>query len=129
MIFSLTKLETAIKQSWCSETSYEPESWTKENPAKGQCSVTSLVVQDYFGGEILCAKVTLVNGEEINHYYNSINGVEIDLTRAQFGKNDKVGSGFEKKKEYNSTREFMLSNNSCKNRYELLKQKVVKVIS
>ena len=27
--------------------------WTEENPSCGQCGVTSLVIQDNFGGEIL----------------------------------------------------------------------------
>ena len=39
----------ALIRSWSIETSSK---WTIENPAKGQCGVTALVVQDIYGGEI-----------------------------------------------------------------------------
>ena len=39
-----------LKDAWSLESS---RSWTEANPAKGQCIVTSLVVEDLFGGEIL----------------------------------------------------------------------------
>ncbi|HEV2899718.1 MAG TPA: hypothetical protein VGX71_18140 [Pseudaminobacter sp.] len=42
-----------LKTAWSKESS---GSWSAENPAKGQCSVTSLVVQDLFGGSILKTK-------------------------------------------------------------------------
>ena len=54
--------------------------WTKDNPAKGQCGVTSLVINDNFGGDIL--KTKLHNGQW--HFYNSINGKCYDFTSSQF---------------------------------------------
>lgn len=39
--------------------------WTSENPAKGQCGVTSLVINDLFGGDILKTETP-----EGWHYYN-----------------------------------------------------------
>lgn len=39
----------ALIKSWSIETSSK---WTSENPAKGQCGVTALVVQDIYGGKI-----------------------------------------------------------------------------
>ncbi len=39
----------ALIRSWSIETSSK---WTIENPAKGQCGVTALVVQDICGGKI-----------------------------------------------------------------------------
>jgi hypothetical protein len=65
-----------LKIAWSKESS---DSWSAENPAKGQCSVTSLVVHDLFGGDILKTKTR--GG---THFYNSINGVRWDLTISQF---------------------------------------------
>ncbi|MBC6974766.1 hypothetical protein H9I32_20955 [Bacillus sp. Xin] len=67
--------EILIK-SWSIETSSK---WTIENPAKGQCGVTSLVVHDLLGGEI---KKTPVG--EAWHFYNMINGKRYDFTATQF---------------------------------------------
>lgn len=41
--------------------------WTNSNPTYGQCVVTSLLVQELFGGEIYKL-------ENENHYYNLIDG-------------------------------------------------------
>lgn len=70
------ELYQALKTAWSLESS---GSWTLENPARGQCSVTSLVVQDYFGGSILQTKT---HGG--THFYNLIDGVRWDLTISQF---------------------------------------------
>lgn len=70
------ELYQTLKTAWSLESS---SSWTSENPAKGQCSVTSLVVQDIFGGSILKTKT---HGG--THFYNLIDGVRWDLTVSQF---------------------------------------------
>ncbi len=66
-----------LKKCWSIKSS---SVWTKENPAKGQCGVTSLVINDCFGGEIL--KTKLPNGQW--HFYNSIEGRRFDFTGSQF---------------------------------------------
>ncbi len=71
-----TEFYQALKTAWSLESSSK---WTLENPAKGQCSVTSLVVQDFFGGSIL--KTQTYGG---THFYNTIDGVRWDLTISQF---------------------------------------------
>lgn len=53
--------------------------WEEANPSKGQCSVTALVIHDYFGGAILKTKV---NG--MWHFYNKVNNQMLDLTSEQF---------------------------------------------
>ena len=65
-----------LKTAWSLESS---RSWSKENPAKGQCSVTALIVEDLFGGEIL--KTKTIGG---THFYNRIDGIRHDLTSSQF---------------------------------------------
>lgn len=74
-------LEHALAESWGSDTSADPSGWHRANPAWGQCAVTALVVQDYFGGDLLRSMVG-----EVSHYYNLLPGSrQIDLTFRQFG--------------------------------------------
>ena len=69
-----------IRESWCRETAYDAESWSRMNPASGQCAVTALILQDFLGGNLLCGQI---DGEE--HYWNLLpERGEIDLTREQF---------------------------------------------
>jgi hypothetical protein len=50
-----------------------------DNPAKGQCNVTALLVHELFGGDIL--KTPLPDGD---HFYNRIGGERFDFTASQF---------------------------------------------
>lgn len=71
-----SELYDRLKEAWSARTSTV---WTAENPARGQCSVTALVVQDVLGGDIL--KTGTPGG---THFYNSIEGVRWDFTIGQF---------------------------------------------
>jgi hypothetical protein len=66
-------------QLWSGDTSSPTDAWSQSNPAQNHCSITSLVVQDYFGGEILTTKTS--GG---THFYNLIDGKKWDLTARQF---------------------------------------------
>lgn len=70
------KLKNVLFDAWSLESSSK---WSESNPAKGQCGVTSLVVNDWFGGEIRKTKTP-----EGWHFYNKINGKRYDLTESQF---------------------------------------------
>ena len=119
-----SKLELALKNSWDKETSSDPENWTPDNPAWGQCAVTSLVINDYLGGDIVWASAVLPDGREISHYFNKINGIEIDFTRIQFPKDTIIPKGTPKTKEFSSTRGYILSYSATQQRYKLLKKRV-----
>lgn len=73
---TIMKLQEAFLKSWSKNSSSK---WTKDNPAKGQCGVTALVVNDLLGGQI--SKTLLDEGW---HFYNEINGVRYDFTVSQF---------------------------------------------
>ena len=74
----------AIRSCWSVETSGHPEEWSRENPAKGQCDVSSFVAWDYLGGDLVLSKV-LIDGEQTeHHYWNRIDGEDVDLTSEQF---------------------------------------------
>jgi hypothetical protein len=73
---TIMKLQAALLKSWSKNSSSK---WTKDNPAKGQCGVTALVVNDLHGGQI--SKTLLDEGW---HFYNEINEVRYDFTVSQF---------------------------------------------
>jgi len=72
-------LYRAISQVWAGDTSSPIDAWSPSNAAQNHCSVTSLIVQDYFGGQILA---TQTSGGK--HFYNLIDGRKWDLTVSQF---------------------------------------------
>ncbi|MCM3737035.1 hypothetical protein M3215_14815 [Bacillus cytotoxicus] len=76
MYTEIKKMSRILTQCWSLETSSK---WTLDNPAKGQCGVTALVVHDLFDGEIMKTKVS-----EGWHFYNFINGERYDFTASQF---------------------------------------------
>src|ERR1022692_1406729 len=50
----LSDIERAVRRSWGADTC-PPEDrlrWTPDNPARGQCGVTAMVVNDLMGGEL-----------------------------------------------------------------------------
>lgn len=70
------ELLKALKKSWSIQSSSK---WRLDNPAKGQCGVTALVVNDILGGEIY--KTWLDEGW---HFYNIVDGDRKDFTQEQF---------------------------------------------
>ncbi|HVB42681.1 MAG TPA: hypothetical protein VNF47_08255 [Streptosporangiaceae bacterium] len=92
----LTEIEHAVRRSWSADTC-PPESraeWSPGNPARGQCGVTAMVLNDLLGGELIRGEV-LVDGEHRDyHWWNRLaTGVEIDLTREQFCADEIVSGG------------------------------------
>ena len=73
------KFMIALEKSW--GLGSNPK-WTKENKAKGQCGVSSLVVNDYFGGDILKTK----DKDNFWHFYNFIDNKIVDFTESQYDK-------------------------------------------
>lgn len=80
----------AIRDSWSAESSEHFEEWTPDNPAFGQCDVSSLIAWEYLGGELVLSQV-FVNGEMTeHHYWNRVDGLDLDLTREQFTGNEDI---------------------------------------
>ncbi|MBQ6280921.1 MAG: gamma-glutamyl-gamma-aminobutyrate hydrolase family protein [Oscillospiraceae bacterium] len=75
-------LYRVLLRCWSSETcaSRMRKRWSPENPTLGQCSITSFLVQDLFGG--IVRGVPLENG--YFHCYNVVDGCILDLTSEQF---------------------------------------------
>ncbi len=116
------ELTVALFSSWSKETSSDPGGWKPDNPAWGQCAVTALVAQDFFGGDILRASLEDVPGfsHMRSHYWNRLLNREYDFSQSQFPPDayKAVPQGETR------TREYLLSNAETKTRYELLKKNV-----
>jgi len=113
-------IERAIRDSWGADTTtpaHRPD-WTPRNPARDQCGVTALVVHDLLGGDLMRGEVH-VDGERVDfHWWNRLGmGIEVDLTREQFGPEEKVvgGEAIERPAEIVRLRE----------EYELLRDRVL----
>ena len=104
------RIYEVLIRSWSIETSSK---WTTENPAKGQCGVTALVVQDIYRGEIKKTKV-----REAWHFYNFIDGQRFDFTEVQF--NEKLNY-----MDVESNREEAFADTNEK-QYSMLKEKLMK---
>ncbi|WP_030972617.1 YunG family protein [Streptomyces sp. NRRL S-1824] len=92
----LADIEAAVRASWGADTAtpdHRPH-WTADNPARDQCGVTAMVLNDLLGGELVRGEVR-VHGERTDfHWWNRLGmGVEIDLTREQFGPEEIVSGG------------------------------------
>lgn len=84
MDITSNQLESALKKAWSKETCYfkSLEDWRHDNPCIGHCTITALIVQDYFWGDIV-----FCNHQD--HYRNKLpNGDIIDMTKDQMSEEE-----------------------------------------
>lgn len=78
----------AIRASWSVETCDDVDvpDWSPDNPARGQCGASALVLQDLVGGDVLLSEVLHPDGSRQGwHYANRLpDGTVVDLTAEQF---------------------------------------------
>ncbi len=113
----LVVFKRAVEESWGKDTCYPKcsDQWSQNNPALGQCAVTALLVQDYFGGDILYCSHN-------DHFFNYVEGLgEVDLTKNQFSEETTIC-----RDEIKTRDEVMSVNAMTPERYRLLKQRVEK---
>ena len=113
-------LYDALSNIWC-EYSCVPRlrpQWSKQNMTLGQCSITSFLVQDIFGGKVY--GVLLEDGSY--HCYNVVGDCLFDLTSEQFG--DTV---LEYKNNPEQFREVHFAQGDKQERYEYLCRNLEKV--
>jgi hypothetical protein len=116
------RLRQRLERAWSAATTSDPENWTPANPAWGQCAVTACAVQDEIGGDVVWAEAQLPDGRRVSHYFNSVDGDEIDMTRAQFPVGTIITPGAPKAKNFATTRDYVLSFPATRARYERLKR-------
>ena len=84
-------IEIALRKSWGLDTTEEPEAWSTDNPSRGQCGATALVVNDLLGGKILLSEVFVENSRVGYHYSNLLEDREhFDPTGDQFDATETV---------------------------------------
>jgi hypothetical protein len=82
---TLAEIEATIRAAWGRDTSDDPDEWSEENPSRGQCAVTSLLVRELLGGDIVIANVVRDGKRIERHAWNRLaSGITLDLTREQF---------------------------------------------
>jgi hypothetical protein len=114
----------ALRSSWSADTSYDAAEWTSDNPARGHCIVSSLILNDYFGGEFQKYKV---HGDVTETHYANIlwHGVCIDSTASQYdGLSVELRPVDVNLKGHSTCREKLLSDDATRMRYETLKARV-----
>lgn len=90
---SLSDLLEVLPLAWCSETRSEngTDCYAKDepncHPSRGQCVVSSLLIRKHFDGNLMRCTVRTQKNAVAPHYFNEINGMWIDSTRAQFNDN------------------------------------------
>ena len=89
------------------------DEWNENNKCFGMCAITSLIVNDYFGGDICKIHV-----EGISHYYNLIENEIIDLTSSQF----KCAIDY---KDYEVIERDKILTDNTKERYQMLKERLI----
>jgi ribosomal protein S18 acetylase RimI-like enzyme len=115
--YTLDVIKIALKNSWSKETCYSGCINNYENLLKetGQCAISSLIINDYFGGKIEYGYIKELN---ITHYWNIIDNKVIDVTKGQFEKEYKYLRVKEK------TKKEILASEDTQRRYNILKEKV-----
>lgn len=110
-----------IKNAWTIETchpAYRNE-WSTNNPSAGQCYVTAVLIQHYYGGKVCRC---MVDGG--SHYFNKIGCEIIDLTAEQFSYLDDYKDVLQKAYHLAKEVEIDIVSSSTYNRYLHLLDKV-----
>ncbi len=94
--------------------------WSKENKTLGQCSITSFLVQDIFGGEVYGVPL----GDGNFHCFNVVDGKIFDLTSEQF-----LPEVLNYTLDYPQSRETHFAKEEKRLRYEALKKALLLAIA
>lgn len=87
--------------------------WNENNRCFGMCAITSLIINDYFGGDICKIYV-----DGISHYFNLIENNIVDLTKDQFNREMDY-------KDYKIIDREKILTDDTKNRYITLKARLI----
>lgn len=94
--WTLAELHPVIRSAWGPDTCDPTDlaDWRPDNPSRGQCGVTALVVQDLLGGDLVLGEVHVAGVRRGYHYWNRLpDGTDVDLTRDQFASDEIVTAG------------------------------------
>jgi 8-oxo-dGTP pyrophosphatase MutT (NUDIX family) len=120
-MLTVERLRPAFLAAWGPDTCdpHDLASWRADNPARGQCGTTALVVQDLLGGQLIVGDVHVDGVKVGHHWWNQLpDGAEIDLTAGQFHPSETVTSREVRLRPPEAPRR-------CRGQYELLRHRVL----
>lgn len=118
-IMSRKVFEDVVRHSWVAATALG--NWTSKCPELNQCAVTAMLVQDYFGGNLLRCECD--DGD--SHYWNMLpDDEEWDLTEGQF---EYSGVTPLRDTVVVRSREYVDANRGTVKRYKVLKKRFLKL--
>ena len=108
-----------LSDIWCADTCAPRmrKDWNTGNKTLGQCSITSFLMQDIFGGKVLGVPL----GDGNFHCFNVVGDCVFDLTSEQFG--NRVLDYTDCPEQF---REVHFGKEEKHQRYEMLKEKLAK---
>ncbi|MGI5155650.1 YunG family protein [Microbispora sp. CA-102843] len=124
-MLSVELLRPVLRAAWGPDTCdpHDLESWRPDNPARGQCGVTALVVQDLLGGDLILGEVHVDGAKVGHHYWNRLpDGTEVDFTAAQFHPGEVVSGGRVQHRPPDAPRR-------CREQYVLLRRRVLAALT
>ena len=128
-MYSTKDIISAVQESWSSYTAFNSEDWSESNPARGQCVVSSMVIQDILGGTLQKVKV-YYDGQKESHYRNILpDGSLLDITRSQYPENQKMEIVVIALHSYNNIREKLFSQADTEKRYKILRASVLQKLT
>lgn len=128
MKYEINTLLKALELSWGPDTAQNSSDWSESNKARGQCVSSSLVMQDYLGGDLIRYEVTMENSKEM-HYANMLdNGTIVDATFKQYTEPVALRVAPVDLKTFKNVREKRLSDTTTQNKYNLLKLRMQNMI-
>jgi hypothetical protein len=120
-VWTLAEVEQVVRMSWGADTC-DPDDladWRRDNPPRGQCGATALVLNDLFGGDLVLGEVRVAGERTGVHYWNRFGAtVELDLTRGQFRPDEVVVGATIVPRPAGPPRR-------CRAQYELLRDRVL----
>jgi len=124
-VLTIEVLRPILRTSWGSDTCYPnvSDEWHPDNPGRGQCGMTALVVQDLLGGDLILGEVQVEGVKTSNHYWNQLpDGTAVDLTADQFLPGEVVCGGEVVHRPPDGPRRF-------REQYELLRERVLAALA
>jgi hypothetical protein len=118
-------LRPLLRAAWGPETCdpNDLDNWRPDNPARGQCGVTALVIQDLLGGDLILGEVNVGETKVGNHYWNRLpDGADVDLTADQFHPGEVVTGARVQQRPPDAPRR-------CREQYEILRHRVLAALT
>lgn len=84
MLKAMIKLRDLFEKCWCEQTIWRKNEFDSERLSAGQCYVTSLVLYDIFGGDLISAEIFRDDKYQSHYWFRLPDGMEFDLTSDQF---------------------------------------------